>query len=246
MTMSSAHRDLPRGLVLAGIGIATLLGLGVLVIRIVTADPAPLLPNILAGLALAALQLVPAGLAARSLRTGDRRGLAAATGLLIVGSIPMFTFAPVALLVLVLWAQAWSRWPAAGPRRVPASAGLALLAAAGAVAALFVHVDPYCWERTRTADDGTTTRPVATDAPSGFRWTVDTTTTSGSSISADSDVVAAGCSSDRIVPAEALTSLLLTGAAAWAATRASGPASRGGLKSGRRSTDAGAGQGGFS
>ena len=131
----------------------------------------------------------------------------------------MFTLAPIALLALVLWAQAWSRWPATTASRPrPVAAAGALLAAATAVAALFVHLDPHCWEQVRTSDDDTVTRTIAPDSPSGFRWTVNTGP-AGSAITTGGDVNATGCSSDRIVPAESIASLLFISLAAWAASR---------------------------
>lgn len=79
-----------------------------------------------------------------------------------------------------------------------------------------------CWQQTRTSDGSIIARDVEPDSPSGFRWTMamGTTTTSGSATSpANGDIVATGCTSDQIVPAESLASLLLISAAAFAATR---------------------------
>ena len=212
MTTQAPTAPPQHGLVTAGTTIAALLAVTVVVLRWVGAQPPMRIGDLAGSLALAGLLLGPAWLAMRAAHTGQRAPLLGAAALLLVAAVPLFTLAVVGLVVVLLWLVAAAR----GPDPVGRAPGYAwrlvgaVLLAVGAVAALFVHLDPACWEQVRT-EAGTTVRPVAPTDRAGFVWQVSSRSFSGSSAgAAGSGVLASGCTGDRIVPAEAAVSLLLT------------------------------------
>lgn len=214
-----------RGLVWAGSVVAGALAAGVLVSRAADLTPGREAADLLGGLALAALMLVPVGLALHALRVGRPTQLRGAIVVLGVGSVALFTLAPVAVLAILAWIVALSRWDQRTSRPRVGALGLAAIAAAAAVASLFVHVDPYCWERLSGDHGVEAVRAVPPDDPSGLRWSTATASSSGSETEAGgSDVAASGCGSDRIVPAEAIASMALVAVAARAVTRTSAAA----------------------
>lgn len=207
----------PRWLVSAGAVIAIMMAIAIFVTRWAGATgPTTVRVQSLAGsLAFAVLLAGPIYLAVRALCSGQREPLLPALLLVLIVTFTSFSvFLLGGLLVAILWGQAFARWST--PRRPSRTrVALATLGAVAlgiaSVAATFVHVDPYCWEQigTRPAES------VAPESESGFVWEVDTTAgrIGTQSVPPDTEAVSGGCSSDRVVPLEALGSSLLALAA---------------------------------
>lgn len=216
---------LPRVLVSIGVAIAAVMAVVIFVTRWAgaTGSVALRIEGLAGSLAFAVLLAGPAWLAARTLRSGQRGPLLPALVLVVLVTFTSFSvFVFGGLLVAILWGQAFLRWPPSGrASRVRVAVTTLGAAALGVVAmtALFVHVDPYCWQEVRTNAGGTVVQRVPATTASGFAWQVDATSGMGQSIGGDSDVVSSGCGSDRIVPAEAAASVLAGLAALAVAAR---------------------------
>lgn len=151
-------------------------------------------------LAIAALYLMPAVLAALSLRARPSLLLAAATtsGVLAVAgfSLHSVVFLPVAAVYVLAYTRVG---PSHGSAHLVPVVLCPVLAMA-AFAMLFVHADPACYTRHAS---GT----VTFDRSPG-----DVTHGSGS-VAAGSDVVESGCTGDTVTAAEATASVALSGLA---------------------------------
>lgn len=226
---STAAGPLARVLVWAGTAIAATMAVAIFVSRWVgEIAPTALRVEGLAGsLAFAVLLAGPGWLAARTLRSGQRGPLLPALLLVVVVTFASFSvFVLGGLLVAILWGQAFGRWPTPrkkGWARLAAATVGAVVLGVAAMAALFVHVDPYCWQQVRVDAGDTIVWRVPAQAASGFAWQIDESSGMGGRIAADSNVVSSGCGSDRIVPAEAAASILAGATALIVATRTSRP-----------------------
>ena len=226
---STAASALPRVRVWSGTAIAVTMAVAIFVTRSVgmTAPTALRVEGLLGSLAFAVLLAGPGWLAARTLRSGERGPLLPALLLVVLVTFASFSvFVVGGLLVAILWAAAFVRWPTSGAKgwaRVAMATVGAVVLGVAAIAALFVHVDPYCWQQVRLDAGEAIVRRVPARAASGLAWQIDEPSRMGQSIPADSNVVSSGCGSDRVVPGEAAASILAGGIALTIAARSSGP-----------------------
>lgn len=198
-------------LALAGIGIGTVIALGVGSIPLLDGGGPSLDPDWLRGVGLIAILMIPVALALVGLR---RPGALLAAG---VVSLPMcfmsFSFLLFPLLIpaalyLIAYGRAAIEYT---PRLAPAAvASLTFVLVVLSFMALFMHEDPRCYEIVRRPNGSTFDRPL----PPGE---------SVYSAQGGRGVVGSGCSSDSVTPIEAGTSLGLVTLAALAATYLSGP-----------------------
>jgi hypothetical protein len=193
--------------VVVGICVGYAMALAVLVIRVVNTETG--IGEILGSIALASSAAIAPTLAWFSL---DRRpGLLPAAGLaaLVTGVVNLIVL-PVALVVALIWRQAWSSRPV----KVELSRGLwwsgvaMAMGSALAVFALFMHLDPRC---TETLEDGTVLKvdPSEHGMQSGWRLGVGSTGTTSSQSGPDSPV-ATSCTSDTVIWPEALASMAVS------------------------------------
>lgn len=200
------YRDIRRSrrLVVIGIGVGYAMALAVLVISLVNTGTG--VGEILGSVALASSAAIAPTLAWLSL---DRRpGLLPAAGLaaLITGLVNLIVL-PVALVVALIWRQAWSIRPV----KVEVSRGLwwsgvaMAMGSALAVFVLFAHLDPRC---TETQADGTVlvVDPSQHGMGSGWRLGVGNIGSTSSQSGPDGPV-ATSCTSDTVIWPEALASI---------------------------------------
>lgn len=203
------YEDMARSRSLVKIGVV--LGYGaaavLTVVRIINTDTMTA-GELLGSVALGASLAAPPTLALLSL---DRRPslLPGAAIAILVPSLIVFELAPIWLAVALLWYWGWNRRPVRAEisrSRAAARVGLGFLMAA-AIFALFIHLDPVC---TQQLADGTTQSIDAATRGYSTGWAFGNGTTSVSSSEEGADVVGEWCTSNTIVPGEALASLLIT------------------------------------
>jgi len=211
------YRDIRRGrrLVVAGIGLGYAMALAVLVIRVVNTEPG--FGEILGSIALAMSAAIAPTLAWVSL---DRRpGLLPAAGLaaLITGLVNLVVL-PVAVLMALIWRQAWSNRPV----KVEVSrsmwwAGVALaMGSAISVFVLFAHLDPVC---TETLADGTVLQVDPSEQGFASGWRLGVGSTGTSSQSGPDGPVSSSCTSDTVIWPEAVASMAVSLGVIVAASR---------------------------
>lgn len=214
MTLYRAIRR-SRRLVVVGIGLGYAMALAVLVIRVVNTDSG--IGEILGSIALALSAAIAPTLAWVSL---DRRpGLLPAAGLaaLITGLVNLVVL-PVALVMALIWRQAWSTRPV----KVEVSrglwwAGVALaMGSAISVFVLFMHLDPVC---TETMGDGTVLQVDPSEHGFASGWRLGVGSTGTSSQSGPNGPVSSSCTSDTVIWPEAVASMVVSLGAIVAASR---------------------------
>ena len=214
----TVYRDIRRSrrLVVYGIVLGYVMAIAILVIRIVNTGAG--FGELLGSIAVAMSVAIAPTLAWLSL---DRRpGLLHAAGLaaLITGLINLVIL-PVALVIVLIWRQAWSRRPV----KAELSGGLwwggvaLAMGSALAVFVLFAHLDPVCSE---TLVDGTVVEvsPAEHGLRSGWNLGVSSYSTTSSQFGPDSPV-ATSCSSDTVSWAEGLASIAVSLAVMGVAAR---------------------------
>lgn len=185
--------------------IAYVLACGVFVIRIMGGD-LPLLTELPGAIALVAVVAISPTIV--KLTPNRPLGWLSAGVIAAIGLLGLSVIALPMVVIGVVWMVAYGQSRLRpGTGRLIAAAVLPLALSIAAFAAVIIHLDPRCVE---TLDDGTT-RSVASEEESGWAWEVDGTST-GTQVVGD-DVSSVACSSDVVLPPEALAVVALSASA---------------------------------